>query len=201
MHFISSPRVILLSGKASLGPISLSSHPPPADGSEGLTASKWASESFLEAFAERTGSPVVIHRPCTAIGENAPHQDALNSMLRYSNIMGATPHMTNMDGYLDFQNVEVLAHEIVSQVMVEVSGPCSSVKICHYSSNTMVPVHSFKDYMQQVHKRPFEEFSLEDWSTRALELGIEPLIPSFLEAVAENTETMFFPYLGTDHSC
>jgi aspyridone synthetase (hybrid polyketide synthase/nonribosomal peptide synthetase)/cyclopiazonic acid synthetase (hybrid polyketide synthase/nonribosomal peptide synthetase) len=55
--------------------------------------------------------------------------------------------------------------------------------------------------MQQVHKRPFEEFSLEDWSTRALELGIEPLIPSFLEAVAENTETMFFPYLGTDHSC
>jgi aspyridone synthetase (hybrid polyketide synthase/nonribosomal peptide synthetase)/cyclopiazonic acid synthetase (hybrid polyketide synthase/nonribosomal peptide synthetase) len=65
----------------------------------------------------------------------------------------------------------------------------------------MVPVHSFKDYMQQVHKRPFEEFSLEDWSTRALELGIEPLIPSFLEAVAENTETMFFPYLGTDHSC
>ena len=63
----------------------------------------------------------------------------------------------------------------------------------------MVSVKSFREYMERVHSRPFGELSLRDWSTRALELGIEPLIPSFLEAVAENTETMFFPYLGSQH--
>ncbi|KXG49293.1 Acyl transferase/acyl hydrolase/lysophospholipase [Penicillium griseofulvum] len=199
LHYISSPRVILLTGNAALGPVSVSSHPPPADGSEGLTATKWASEAFLERYAQHTGLPVCIHRPCTPIGDNAPHQDALNSMLRYSNIMGATPQMTNMDGYLDFQKVEIIADEIATQVMDGIDNRLSSVVFRHHSSHDKVSVKSFREYMERVHSRPFGELSLRDWSTRALELGIEPLIPSFLEAVAENTETMFFPYLGSQH--
>lgn len=199
LHYISSPRVILLTGNAALGSVSVSSHPPPADGSEGLTATKWASEAFLERYAEHTGLSVCIHRPCTPIGDNAPHQDALNSMLRYSDIMGATPQMTNMDGYLDFQKVEIIADEIATQVMDGIRNPLSSVVFRHHSSHDMVSVKSFREYMERVHSRPFGELSLRDWSTRALELGIEPLIPSFLEAVAENTETMFFPYLGSQH--
>ncbi|KAJ5422955.1 Acyl transferase/acyl hydrolase/lysophospholipase [Penicillium cf. griseofulvum] len=199
LHYISSPRVILLTGNAALGPVSVSSHPPPADGSEGLTATKWASESFLERYAEHTGLSVRIHRPCTPIGDNAPHQDALNSMLRYSDIMGATPQMTNMDGYLDFQKVEIIASEIATQVMDGIDNRLPAVVFRHHSSHDKVSVKSFREYMERVHRRPFGELSLRDWSTRALELGIEPLIPSFLEAVAENTETMFFPYLGSQH--
>ncbi|PKX89311.1 polyketide synthetase [Aspergillus novofumigatus IBT 16806] len=202
LHYVSSGRVILLSGRTSLGPISVSASYPPVDGSEGLTATKWASEVFLERLLQQVqGSsaiPVYIHRPCTVIGENAPQHDALNSLLRYSRSLGATPQLNNMDGYLDFQQVEVVAEKMASRIMtsLDVSAPIGSVTFFHYSSNVKVPVKSFKEYMEKVHNQPFGELALSDWSVRAIELGIEPLIPSFLEAVAENEEIMLFPYLG-----
>ncbi|OGM49764.1 polyketide synthase-nonribosomal peptide synthetase hybrid [Aspergillus bombycis] len=203
LHYISSGRVILQSGQTSLGPTSLSFHPPPLDGSDGLTATKWASEVFLERFAAQTGVSISIHRPCTPIGDQAPAQDALNSLLRYSVILGATPRLTRMEGYLDFQKVEIIADEISTLVMSRLtthsnapSSRTSEVCFFHHSSNIQVPVKNFKEYMEKVHSRPFQEMSLQEWSSLALDQGIEPLIPSFLEAVDDNEETLRYPYLG-----
>ncbi|KAB8075230.1 hypothetical protein BDV29DRAFT_200962 [Aspergillus leporis] len=203
LHYISSGRVILQSGRTSLGPMSVSLHPPPLDGSDGLTATKWASEVFLERFTEHTGATISIHRPCTPIGDQAPAQDALNSLLRYSATLGATPRLTRMEGYLDFQKVEIIAEEIAALVTSRFtkrstpqSFPTSGVSFFHHSSHVKVPVKSFREYMEKVHGRPFQELSLQDWSSRALERGIEPLIPSFLEAVDDNEDTVRYPYLG-----
>ncbi|GAB1190868.1 hypothetical protein APSETT444_000033 [Aspergillus pseudonomiae] len=203
LHYISSGRVILQSGKTALGPTSVSFHPPPLDGSDGLTATKWASEVFLERVAEQTGLSISIHRPCTPIGDQAPAQDALNSLLRYSVNLGATPRLTRMEGYLDFQKVEIIADEIATLVMSRFtkrsnapSSTTSGVCFFHHSSNVKVPVKSFKEYMEKVHGRPFQELSLQEWSSLALDGGIEPLIPSFLEAVDDNEETLRYPYLG-----
>ncbi|KAF7585621.1 hypothetical protein BBP40_010428, partial [Aspergillus hancockii] len=202
LHYISSGRVILQSGHTSLGPISVSLHPPPLDGSDGLTATKWASEVFLERFAEHTGASISIHRPCTPIGDQAPAQDALNSLLRFSATLGATPRLTRMEGYLDFQKVEIIAEEIASLVTSRFTKrptprpfAMSGVSFFHHSSNVKVPVKSFREYMEKVHGRPFQELSLGDWSSLALERGIEPLIPSFLEAVDDNEDTLRYPYL------
>ncbi|KAI1360185.1 putative hybrid PKS-NRPS enzyme [Xylaria arbuscula] len=204
LHYISSGRVILQSGETSLGPISVSFQPPPLDGSDGLTATKWASEVFLERLAEHTGMCISIHRPCTPIGDQAPAQDALNSLLRYSVILGATPRLTRMEGYLDFQKVEIIAEEIASLVIsgftkhsIALSPRTPGVSFFHHSSNVKVPVKSFKEYMEKVHGRPFQEYSLQEWSSLALEQGIEPLIPSFLEAVDDNEGILRYPYLGT----
>ncbi|RAH78884.1 polyketide synthase A [Aspergillus japonicus CBS 114.51] len=207
LHYISSSRVILQSGQTSLGPISVASHPPLASGSEGFTATKWASEAFLEHLADRTGLSVYIHRPCTPIGDNAPDQDALNSLLHFSDRLSATPRLTNMGGFLDFQKVEVISERIASDVTSSVSdstSPSSSsssssvVQFRHHSGNVRVPVKSFKEYMEKVHGRPFAELGLPEWSAKAMELGMEPLIPALLEAVAESSETMYFPYLGEE---
>ncbi|KAE8133798.1 hypothetical protein BDV38DRAFT_179475 [Aspergillus pseudotamarii] len=203
LHYISSGRVILQSGHTALGPTSVSFHPPPLDGSDGLTATKWASEVFLERFAEHTGLRISIHRPCTPIGDHAPAQDALNSLLRYSVRLGATPRLTRMEGYLDFQQVEIIAEEIATLVTsrfttsaTAASSRTAGVSFFHHSSNVKVPVKSFKEYMERVHGRPFHELGLREWSSLALEQGIEPLIPSFLEAVDDNEETLRYPYLG-----
>lgn len=204
LHYISSGRVILLSGETSLSPVSLSFYPPPLDGSDGLTATKWASEVFLERLAEESRARISIHRPCTPIGDSAPAQDALNSLLRFSATLGATPQLTRMDGYLDFQKVEILAEEIATIVMSNFTEsltpqpPTSDgIFFFHHSSNVKVPVKSFREYMEKVHNRPFKELSLRDWSTLALERGIEPLIPSFLEAIDDSEDTMRYPYLGS----
>ncbi|KAE8361488.1 hypothetical protein BDV27DRAFT_160678 [Aspergillus caelatus] len=203
LHYISSGRVILQSGQTALGPTSVSFHPPPLDGSDGLTATKWASEVFLERFAEHTGISISIHRPCTPISDQAPAQDALNSLLRYSVRLGATPRLTRMEGYLDFQKVEIIAEEIATLVTsrftqraTAASSTTAGVSFFHHSSNVRVPVKSFKDYMERVHGRSFHELGLREWSSLALEQGIEPLIPSFLEAVDDNEETLRYPYLG-----
>ncbi|RAH44575.1 polyketide synthase A [Aspergillus brunneoviolaceus CBS 621.78] len=206
LHYVSSPRVILQSGQTSLGPISVASHPPLASGSEGFTATKWASEAFLEHLADRTGLSVYIHRPCTPIGDNAPDQDALNSLLHFSDRLSATPRLTNMGGFLDFQKVEIIAERIASEVTSSVSdsttpsssSSSSSVHFRHHSGNVRIPVKSFKEYMEKIHGRPFAELGLPEWSAKAMELGMEPLIPAFLEAVAESSETMYFPFLGEE---
>nr|AFA26384.1 polyketide synthase A [Aspergillus flavus] len=203
LHYISSGRVILQSGQTALGPTSVSFHPPPLDGSDGLTATKWASEVFLERLAEHTDISISIHRPCTPIGDQAPAQDALNSLLRYSVNLGATPRLTRMEGYLDFQKVEIIAQEIAALVTSRFTKRSNTssfttpgVSFFHHSSNVKVPVKSFKEYMEKVHGRPFQELGLREWSSLALEQGIEPLIPSFLEAVDDNEETLRYPYLG-----
>ncbi|KAA8651101.1 putative Nonribosomal peptide synthetase [Aspergillus tanneri] len=203
LHYISSGRVILQSGKTSLGPVSVSMHPPPLDGSDGLTATKWASEVFLERFTEQTGANISIHRPCTPIGDKAPASDALNSLLRFSATLGATPRLTRMEGYLDFQKVEIVAEEIATLVTSRFTRPStpqsfttSGVSFFHHSSKVKIPVKSFREYMEKVHGRPFQELNLRDWSSLALERGIEPLIPSFLEAVDDNQDTVRYPYLG-----
>ncbi|KAK6826687.1 hypothetical protein RU639_004434 [Aspergillus parasiticus] len=200
LHYISSGRVILQSGQTALGPTSVSFHPPPLDGSDGLTATKWASEVFLERLAEHTGISISIHRPCTPIGDQAPAQDALNSLLRYSVNLGATPRLTRIPGLSegrdhcggDRNTSDIQIHQAFEYIIVY------NVRrfLFHHSSNVRVPVKSFKEYMEKVHGRPFQELSLQEWSSLALEQGIEPQIPSFLEAVDDNEETLRYPYLS-----
>ena len=99
VHFISSGRVILQSGACEAGPVSMAAHPPPVDGSQGFTSSKWASECFLEKMACKTGLPVAIHRPCSIIGARAPHNDAMNSVIKYSLLSRTVPDVPNAGGF------------------------------------------------------------------------------------------------------
>ncbi|KAG9498187.1 putative secondary metabolism biosynthetic enzyme [Fusarium musae] len=105
IHYISSNRVTLLvsSGGAALPPGSVRDHQPPTDGTEGFTAAKWAGEVFLEklsaAAAASTGRdlPVSIHRHCAIVGEEAPIEDALNALLRYSKLINAVPRVSSLN--------------------------------------------------------------------------------------------------------
>lgn len=98
-HFVSSGRVILQSGSCEAGPVSMATHSPPVDGSQGFTSSKWASEVFLENIAQETCLPVVIHRPCSIVGDRAPHNDAMNSVIKYSLLSRTVPDVPNARGF------------------------------------------------------------------------------------------------------
>jgi thioester reductase-like protein len=110
-HSISSPRVVLLSGSHSAPPRSMSAHTPPTNGTEGFTASKWA---FLERAANVTGLPVSIHRLCSLIGAGATHDDALNSVIRYSLLSRSVPDIPDAHGFFDFRSVDEVAMEVAS---------------------------------------------------------------------------------------
>ena len=199
LHFYSSNRVTLLSGSSALPPVSVSSYSPATDGSEGYTATKWASERFLEDLASLTGLEVCVHRSCAVIGEEAPSEDALNALLRFSLLMQAVPRPENVDGFFDFKDVHAVAAAIVAETVVmtdEDQLMRSSLRIRHHSSGVKVPVHEFRQHMERVQGCRFEEVSMKEWCDRAMWLGIEPLIVSYLNELVSLGKVITFPYMG-----
>lgn len=191
-HFISSSRVILQSGEYSVPPVSMAPHLPPTDGSQGYTSTKWASEVFLESLAAKTGLPITIHRSCSLIGDSAPHDDAMNSIIRYSLLSRTVPDIPSAEGYFDFKDVCTVASEIAKS---PISGK-DLISFRHYSSGVKVSWSQMSDRMRGLYGGDFEMVPMKDWIKSAVELGIEELIVSYLEANVVEGEKLVFPFLG-----
>lgn len=201
IHYLSANRVTLLSGSTELAPVSVAAFAPPTDGSEGYTASKWASERLLERTSSMTGLRVCVHRACAATGAAAPSEDALNALLKFSLALRVAPKFTNFDGYFDFKDVAELSRDIVDQVLKDFNALPAAVPLLrylHHSSKKKVPVQDLRTHMEAVHGEIFEEVDVVDWISLASSKGLDPLIASYLEAVVQRKEVVRFPYLGTE---
>ncbi|EKV04975.1 Polyketide synthase-nonribosomal peptide synthetase [Penicillium digitatum] len=196
--YLSSNRVGLLSGNTAPHPVSMASFPPRTDGMEGFTASKWASECFLENLAACVPLSIQVHRPCVVVGAEAPNSDALNAILKYSTLMRTVPRFDRVEGYLDFQPVEDAAREIAEVVVSFAKQPPTAgpVRFRHHSGKVKVPVQEYRAHMEQVHGHEFAELAIGEWIVKALQAGIDPLITTYLEGIVERGEMVTFPYLG-----
>jgi aspyridone synthetase (hybrid polyketide synthase/nonribosomal peptide synthetase) len=195
--YISSNRVGLLSGNTAPLPVSMASFLPQTDGTEGLTASKWTSECFLEKLAACVPLPIQVHRPCVVVGAEAPNSDALNAILKYSALMRTVPRFDRADGYLDFQPVDEAAREIAEDIVAFAKHPTTGpVHFQHHSGKVKVPVHEYRAYMERIHGHAFAEVPILEWVSKALQAGIDPLITAYLQGIVERGELVTFPYLG-----
>ncbi|KAI4721978.1 hypothetical protein E4T48_01732 [Aureobasidium sp. EXF-10727] len=196
--YVSSNRVGLLSGKTAYPPLSLSAYEPPKDGSEGYTATKWASEVTLEKVAEEFSLPVQISRSCVVVGTEAPNSDALNAILRYSLLIQTVPSFGNVEGYFDFKDVHEVAREVVEDALAlrQTNDKDFAVRFRHHSSGIRVSMAQLREHMEGMHKLPFEQVPLAEWIEKALKAGIDPLITAYLEAMVEKGEVLRFPFLG-----
>ncbi|UKZ74626.1 hypothetical protein TrVFT333_002296 [Trichoderma virens FT-333] len=197
VHLVSSNRVTLIdpNSQAALPPISVAGHQPATDGSEGFTATKWASEVFLQNLTEASAAsssqlPITIHRSCAVVGDEAPIEDALNALLRFSNIMRVVPHISdlNVGGYFDFKQVDLVGQEIVDSA---IASRQRGLAFQHHSSGVRVRPSEFKSFMEDFYHAEFKELELEQWIQAALELGIEELIVVYLRAVLERGRSLF----------
>ncbi|GIZ42216.1 hypothetical protein CKM354_000549200 [Cercospora kikuchii] len=207
IHFVSSSRVTLLAKEAhaALPPVSVKTHPPKNDGSEGLTASKWACEVFLENFADEASKvggnfSITIHRPCSVVGDQAPSDDALNSILRFSALMSAVPQVSKLPvtGFFDFAPVEQVAASIAEAAIQTEQPP--HLRFRHHSGGVEVRPAELKEYMEKFYGKEFEELELEQWIVKASELGIEPMIAIYLRAVFSRGQQLIFPFMGASAS-
>ncbi|RYO91142.1 hypothetical protein DL766_001734 [Monosporascus sp. MC13-8B] len=205
VHYISSNRVILYTGRAAVPPVSLADYHPPSDGTNGYTASKWANGRFLEALARhrgrrRWGAPsVVVHRPCALVGESAPPEDAMNGLIRTAARIRAVPHTPNVEGYVDFHDVRVVARDIARQVVPAAEEqkpqPCRFV---HHSSGCKVPAGRLASHMEALHGGTFREIHMADWLVEAGKAGLDPLAAVDLEAMMDQEVTGVYPYMGEE---
>ncbi|KAL4984479.1 hypothetical protein BDW68DRAFT_166923 [Aspergillus falconensis] len=171
--YLSSNSVILLSGKTSMPSVSMGPYPPPTTGAEGFTASKWASERFLENLARHTGIPVEVHRPCVTIEDHAPNSDALNAIFRFSLLMKSAPRYANMESYFDFKKVEDVASELASAAVALAKPPVQQrednavgVHFRHHSSRVKVSMGNIKEYLEGLYECAFVQLEIQDWIHR-----------------------------------
>ncbi|KAL2822454.1 hypothetical protein BJX63DRAFT_427023 [Aspergillus granulosus] len=163
---------------------------PPTDGYEGLTASKWASEVFLEKVSRVSGLPVVIHRTCSVVG-HAPSDDAMNSVLRFSRLSRTVPAVPNAEGFFDF-------HEIAEVAGAIVRAQIGNDNLCfqHHSSGVRISFADLASRMASLYGGQFDEVNLVDWIQRARKLGMEEHIVSYVVANVLHGGSLKFPYLG-----
>jgi aspyridone synthetase (hybrid polyketide synthase/nonribosomal peptide synthetase) len=210
--FLSSSRVVLLTGNTSPPAASVSGFPPATDGREGHMMSKWTSEVFLENLVGHllASSPrhqqnpwtVSVHRPSVIVSEHAPNSDALNAILRYSILMQSSPRMDNVVGYLDLAQLDTVIAELRQSVIQLGSGQgkqeSTNILFKHHSGGIKVPASELWSHLGKVYGITFDEVELDEWLRRAARAGIDPLITAYLEAIQANGAKMIFPYMGSD---
>jgi amino acid adenylation domain-containing protein len=210
--FVSSNRVSLLKGSTEQPPESLAAHPPPVDGREGYTVSKWAAEVFLENTARyhdeiSRGRPgkkwtAAVHRPCILVGDQAPNSDSMNAILRFSLLMRCVPTIKRGHGFIDFAPVESVADELVEAALRmarrEQDTSSSTVLFQHHSSKTKVPVNEFAKRLEELYGGHFDAVDMREWIKRATAAGIDPLITAYLDGIMDTDEELVFPYLGAE---
>ncbi|KAH8199740.1 hypothetical protein TruAng_006085 [Truncatella angustata] len=162
-------------------PISLATHPPPRDGSDGYVAAKWASERSLErAAAAIPGFAAVVHRPSNITGAGVGENDIVHSLLRFSAALNAVPQMTAATGAFDFISLETCAADIVRGVLGD-SPAAGTVRYEHRTGETVVPVGQLGSFLAaKCNVRELQVLSWPEWVDRALAIGLDQLVGEFL---------------------
>ncbi|KAI0110313.1 hypothetical protein GGR51DRAFT_569609 [Nemania sp. FL0031] len=197
IHFVSTNRVILLTGQTTAGEISVSRYYPPLDGSDGLTAAKWACERYLEALAERFGLPVRIHRSCSIVGEGAPPTEIANTLLKYSRTLKAIPILEKVEGFIDYAPVGDIADSILLHVMTspERSDEGKWVRFVHHPSGQKIAWQKLRQHFEKQEGDKIEELPLAAWTYRAKPLGMSRFVIAFLDALKSRRDPVYFPLL------
>ncbi|KAH0565584.1 putative Hybrid PKS-NRPS biosynthetic cluster [Trichoglossum hirsutum] len=201
-HFVSTSGVAHLSSADSLAEVSVAELRPSTDGSNGYTASKWASEAFLEHVAEELGLPTWIHRPTNIFGEGVPATDIMQNVRYYSLLMNAVPSMEDWRGYFDLVHVDTVAVDVVREVLGdriltsrEAASGGKTFMISHHCSDTKMPVHELKYTLEKESGNPFETLTMHEWVSRAGKRGLDRMVGSFLETAVAGKDHLAFPMI------
>lgn len=95
---------------------STAAYPPPVDGSNGYTASRWVSEQVLERAASTLGVPVSIHRfvPGSTPTPVTTVTAALEHFVTFVDKMSLMPDFTGIRGHFEMLPVDVAAGQLAT---------------------------------------------------------------------------------------
>ncbi|KAL6691279.1 hybrid PKS-NRPS protein [Trichoderma pleuroticola] len=168
LHYVSSAGVVKFTGLDGLAPISVSQHEPPTDGSNGYSATKWASEVYLEKVTEHSNLPIWIHRPSSITGENAPETDLMQSVIKHSLNLRAIPDLSSWQGSFDFVPVDDVAEGITAALHDVGQG----LSFAHHCGRAKIPVQELKQHLEKENSIKLEVLSLEEWVDKAKARGL-----------------------------
>jgi hybrid polyketide synthase/nonribosomal peptide synthetase ACE1 len=193
MHYISTGGVCTYSGLEEYPEISVSTCPPLPDAFDGYTASKWASEYYLEKVHSHCDWPIWIHRPSNILRDDIPELDLMQNLIKYSRVIQAVPIVPKLRGCLD-----LLSRDSVVQSLVENMGGGYSgrVRFVHVESSVQVRLDNLKDFIGAEMQWPIDEISPAAWAKRAQAKGLHPILVAFFgEHVEQMEKEVVYPRL------
>lgn len=201
-HFISTVGVGHKNGdcNAAIEEVSAAHHAPPCDGHDGYTATKWASEVFLEKMHCQFSLPVTIHRPSNIICDGDPEADIVNNLIVYSRRLGMVPHLSGWEGNFDFVSGAAAATDIIGSVASGIQLPerynssgQSGVQYIHESGETVFPVNDLAAYLGHTDTEPLQTVGLRSWVNKALKAGMRNDVGKFLMDMDGSEEQIRMP--------
>lgn len=202
-HYISTAGVTYLSGLSAITESSLSSFPPPRDGSNGYISSKWASERFLEKLhssASHSGLRTWIHRPSSILGDGNSPMDIMSNVLTYTLRMRTMPQSQTWAGYFDFVSVERVALDIFESIIpsppnhpMDQDGE-TGITYLFSSGELVIPIPS-SDTPSTTNSANSMGLSLStlpmsDWVDRAEEMGMSGLVGAYIRKTMVGEKTV-----------
>jgi nucleoside-diphosphate-sugar epimerase len=180
--------------------MTVSDHPPPADGSDGYAAGKWASERFLERLDEQFtgGWPVFVHRPSLISRPlEDPASDLAHNVRHFAARLKASPMITHMHGYLNTVSLQDVVSGIVGSLSVN-DATVSGVRYRHYFGEEKLPLDDPvtalfgpADGERRRNLGEIEELPPKEWAKRAGELGMPQAVVQWVESVDLQREQWF----------
>lgn len=183
-HYISSAGVARLSGLGTFGPVSIQQYRPQPDNADGYTAAKWVNEVYLERASSQLGLPVIIHRPSSITGDGAPESDLMGSIMKYSKIIEAFPKGGFRGSYLDFISVQEAARIILANVMDHPVTSEENIRYVNESGEVVLNMNEISSVIVEGERHAFRTLPLVQWIADAVEAGLNPLLGTFLQKMA-----------------
>ena len=173
IHFISSGSLASLEDGA-----------PPAGGSLGYLASKWASEKYLSNAAEKLGLPVVIHRitppGATDIAESHTRFEAvLADLTAMAKRLGATPSLSDSQAMAS-HTIDLIPSQCLVERIVSAAESISQqqAEVLQHHCNATVDLQSAAQHIAAGENSDLPQLPFAQWLGRAKQAGFEWMVAS-----------------------
>ncbi|XDG06192.1 hypothetical protein ABKA04_005807 [Annulohypoxylon sp. FPYF3050] len=201
-HYVSTVGVAQLNTSISeFRPISVSSFPPPPGCADGYTASKWASEVFLERFARHVNQAkqnrmggllqVVIHRPSSiTYPDGVRNLDIVQNVIEYCHHLGAIPMAlkTWWKGWIDLVDVHYVTGAIIKHILIPRTD-CGDPIYFHHSGGLQMPVEALRTWLEKDRGICVREIPSDEWVKGAQQCGMNEMISAYLSAMVKASKT------------
>ncbi|GKZ85679.1 putative Hybrid PKS-NRPS biosynthetic cluster [Aspergillus niger] len=194
--FVSTAAVAWLSGATEFAEATARHVQPPADGSLGYAASKWASERLIEQAVERYGLNATIFRPTNITGHDTPEQDIVHNVVRFSRILKAVPNTEGLwDGVINFVSLGQCTGEIYESLWETVKN--SNLRYVHLTGPEHIQINNLKIYLEQTDTTvgPYKQLDMSQWIVAAEKAGLNTLTATYLRQQAAGKERVYFTKL------
>ncbi|KAI8623712.1 putative hybrid NRPS/PKS enzyme [Xylariaceae sp. FL1651] len=186
IHFISTAAVF--GDNSSIDNVSAADSMPALDGTNGYTATKWASERILERSSVTLGVPSSIYRFAPAAANEPASTELLNQFAHYVDVTKAMPDATGWAGSMDMIPATKVANWLSESIMANVAD-CGA-NFTHYQGQVRVSVDELIPHLegQMGGRNDLTRVPLLKWTGVIKRAGFEYCMMSHVASIEKETK-------------